>query len=389
MRTTIVTTTIGIPTALANYAANARHYGHKDVSFIVVGDRKTPSETRDFCESLAGYGYPCAYMDIEDQRRHLDRFPELWAYLPFDSIQRRNVGMLKAWEDGADVIVTIDDDNWIMNQDFVCGHGIAGQRAELRCIGSTSGWFNVCSLLEEKNHIPFYHRGYPFDIRWKEEEAFTAVSNESVMVAVNAGFWLDDPDIDALTRMNRRITVKGIQPGARPRIALHSGTWSPFNSQNTALMRDVIPAYLLSPWVGRYDDIWPSYIVNRIAQHLGHVIAFGEPLVRQERNAHDLWRDLDAERNGMMLTPGLCAALRRLPLRGLTYHECYGEIAVNLPAAWKPGERWTESQRAWREKFLEGLRIWHSVFDRMRQTSISALHQQLVSPESAVPVEHR
>ena len=35
-----------------------------------------------------------------------------------------------------------------------------------------------------------------------------------------------------------------------------NGTWCPFNSQNTALHRNLIPAYVLSPLIGRMDDIW-------------------------------------------------------------------------------------------------------------------------------------
>ena len=51
------------------------------------------------------------------------------------------------------------------------------------------------------------------------------------------------------------------------------GTWSPFNSQNTALSAKIIPAYPLSPKVGRYDDIWASYVIYRIAGPLRCCIA--------------------------------------------------------------------------------------------------------------------
>jgi hypothetical protein len=44
-----------------------------------------------------------------------------------------------------------------------------------------------------------------------------------------------------------------------------NGTWCPFNSQNTALHRDLIPAYVLSPLIGRMDDIWARH-VPRAAQ---------------------------------------------------------------------------------------------------------------------------
>jgi hypothetical protein len=127
-------------------------------------------------------------------------------------------------------------------------------------------------------------------------------------------------------------------------------------------MREALPAYFLSPYTGRYDDIWASYIINRISQHFGDTVAFGEPLVRQQRNPHDLWRDLDVERNGMILTDGFCEALRAISLTGASYHQCFGQIAEALPETWIEGSEWTESQKDWRSKLIEGMRIWHSAF---------------------------
>jgi len=362
MKTTIVTTTIYVPRALERYGENAHFYGHEQVNFIVVGDKKTPPETRAFCDSIAAQRYPCEYLDIEDQRRYMDRYPELWRHLPFNSIQRRNIGLLKAWEDGADIVITIDDDNWMLNHDFVRLHGIVGERPELPAVESSSGWFNVCSMLEEASGTPFYHRGFPRGERWKEKDAFTCMAPLRRRVAVNAGLWLDDPDIDAMTRLERPIVVRGMRAGAPPRFVLQPGTWSPFNSQNTALLREVIPAYFLSPCIGRYDDIWPSYIVTRIANHLGDVIAFGQPLLRQKRNEHVLWKDLDAERIGMLLTDEFCAALRSIKLSGSSYAQCYGEMVEKLPKAWPAGEKWTDAMRAAREGLLEGMAIWHGLF---------------------------
>jgi hypothetical protein len=188
-------------------------------------------------------------------------------------------------------------------------------------------------------------------------------------VAVNAGLWLDDPDIDAMTRLERPIVVRGMRGGAPERFALQPGTWSPFNSQNTALLREVIPAYFVSPCVGRYDDIWPSYLVVRIAEHLGDVIAFGQPLMRQKRNEHNLWKDLDNERVGSLLTDGLCAALRNIPLQGATYHQCYGELVTKLRDAWQPDQTWTEAMIKAREGWLEGMAIWHKVFSSAGATA--------------------
>jgi hypothetical protein len=364
LKVTIVTTTINIPALLIQYARNARGYGHSELDFIVIGDRKSPPETADFCKSVPHY--PCVYLDIPAQQQYLKRFPELWNHLRFDSIQRRNIGILMAYENGADVMITIDDDNFVMDQDFVGLHSVVGSSPDLLAYGSTSGWFNVCSCLATDHDVPFYHRGFPQKMRWLENGHVTSSSRLKHRVAVNAGLWLDDPDIDALARMDRPIVVRGFNsqwPGTN--FALSPGTWSPFNSQNTALMRDAIPAYFLSPYNGRYDDIWGSYILTRIAGHLDDVVSFGEPLVRQERNPHDLWKDLDMERNGMIMTDDFCAALRSISLQGQTYHECFGEILAVLTQAWTPGPAWNESQREWRNKLVEGLVLWHAVFEQL------------------------
>jgi hypothetical protein len=363
MRVTIVTTTINIPVLLREYAENARYYGHTDVDFVVIGDRKSPAETAEFCRTVPYY--PCAYLDIPAQQQYLERFPDLWTHLRFDSIQRRNIGILFAYERGAEVIITIDDDNFVMREDFAGIHSIAGSACDLPAYGSTSGWFNVCSLMEVDRGVQFYHRGFPQKARWTEDSHFVTCSRKKRRVAVNAGLWLDNPDIDALTRMERQPVVRGVKLPEGGNFTLHAGTWSPFNSQNTALARDVVPAYFLSPYVGRYDDIWAGYVIDRIAEHRGDAIAFGSPLVRQDRNPHNLWKDLDAERNGMIMTDDYCAALRSIPLQGATYHDCFGEVLRGLETSWKAAADWNDSQKEWRSKLLEGMAIWHAVFAQL------------------------
>lgn len=382
MKTTIVTTTINIPVLLRNYTENALRYGHKNVDIIVIGDRKSPRETGDFCAGINRL-CPCTYLDIPAQQDFLGGFPELWRHIRFDCIQRRNIGMLMAYQNGADVVITIDDDNFVTNQDFVGIHSAAGSRREVTLYASTSGWLDVCAFLDADDGARFYHRGYPQKIRWTERDHFITTQRATRRIAVNAGFWLDNPDIDALSRMERQPVVRGFKPSWPGSIALEPGTWSPFNSQNTALARDVVPAYFLSPYTGRYDDIWASYIVNRIAEHFGDVIRFGDPLVRQQRNPHDLWKDLDVERNGMILTDDFCGALRSIPLTGASYHQCFGEITAALPDAWTEGPKWTESQKEWRSRLIEGMNIWHAVFEQLNIPRVARGKEQSIERADA------
>ena len=129
---TVVTTTIHVPHFLKAYSNDAQRCGH-DVNFIVVGDRKSPADTADFCQTIPD----CVYMGIEEQREYMLRFPELWHHLPFDSFERRNIGILRAYETGCDVMVTIDDDNLLATEDVFRWHAMPGDCRELALFKST------------------------------------------------------------------------------------------------------------------------------------------------------------------------------------------------------------------------------------------------------------
>ena len=113
MDVSIITTTINVPTVIKNYCQNAKTYGYDDVNFIIVGDKQTPLEVTDFCNGLVKqYGLSILYYDVKRQLDYLQRFPDLADYLPFNSPERRNVGLLIAYEMGTDFVITIDDDNF-------------------------------------------------------------------------------------------------------------------------------------------------------------------------------------------------------------------------------------------------------------------------------------
>mmetsp|Transcript_33980 Transcript_33980/g.87243 ORF Transcript_33980/g.87243 Transcript_33980/m.87243 type:complete len:262 (-) Transcript_33980:327-1112(-) len=183
-----------------------------------------------------------------------------------------------------------------------------GGAPTVEVLASKSKWLNVCKFLEEEKGVGFYHRGFPLDQRWSKEETSDVVTKSSVDVVANAGFWFLDPDVDAVQRIVYPVNVVGCT--REENFALDKGTWSPFNSQNTSLRREAIPAYFLFPKIGRYDDIWASYIIRRVADEKGQYVTYGAPIVNQERNPHDYFRDENDERLGYTLTPKFCEWLR-------------------------------------------------------------------------------
>jgi len=362
MHVAFVTTTIHVPALLESYMQDAMAFGHQEVSFIVIGDRKTPVAAKEFCDGLQRrYHYQTTFLGVNDQESYLGSYPELAKHLPYDSIQRRNVGMLLAYERGADVIITIDDDNFLAEPDFISHHALVGQEVEIDAYSSERGWVNVCDFLAEERGFRFYHRGFPLDARSSGDTEPT-VSPLKGRVVANAGFWLDEPDIDAVTRLALPIKVIGFK--RQKNFALGLGTWSPFNSQNTALARDVIPAYFLSPFVGRYDDIWASYVVKAIADHFGDLITFGHPLVQQKRNPHDYWIDLEKEKDGMRLTDTFCQYLRAIRFTGASYTDCYTEAIEALRSAQDNDGSVTTRNRSFLEKYVDGMEVWHTITSR-------------------------
>ncbi len=112
-------------------------------------------------------------------------------------------------------------------------------------------------------------------------------------------------------RLEHRPTCR-FDPGAFP---IASNRMSPFNSQNTFLSAAVLPDYFLFPHVGRMDDIWAAYYV----QAKGFTVAYGRASVYQQRNEHDLVKDMKSEYLGYENNLRLVSDLTRDPERILWY----------------------------------------------------------------------
>ena len=162
-----------------------------------------------------------------------------------------------------------------------------------------------------------------------------------------------------------------------------NGTWCPFNSQNTALHRDLIPAYVLSPLIGRMDDIWArctypflpvalpdccvSYVALRIMDHLRHGCVFGHPLVTQDRNPHNYFVDHEKERIGLEAGGILCKLLRSIALTNQTYLSCAVELIDKLEAAVAASEELKPNAGAvkWVNDMISTYRAWFATMRRL------------------------
>lgn len=296
----IVTTTINKPTeALEAFAAKSGW------EMVVVQDQKTPQD------KLPGV----AYLSCKDQER-INR--TLSDAIGWNCIQRRNFGFWYAvYEMGADIIATVDDDNIPLD-----GWGenlIVGAESNLNVFTPSSDVFDPISVTNHKN---LWHRGFP--IQRLQNRQVLSVDQQKVAVDVQADFWNGDPDIDAICRMEHAPDCQFSGP-----FPFSSTKPSPFNSQNTFITRKVVPHYFMFPEVGRMDDIWASYHV----QKQGFKVAYGKASVVQKRNAHNLTKDFKHEISGYLDTDEIIKrwntpspVLDILPVRTRRAFELYQEM---------------------------------------------------------------
>ncbi len=359
----LVITTINVPTLLEGYADNFEKHGHlKDVSTIIIGDRKTPHEAcRKLAQRLKGRGFDVCYVGLEEQEKYMDRFPKMKPLIPYNSDNRRNIGYLMAVEKGADILVAVDDDNFVSKDDWYDGHRLVGSRGRFRTVACSNGWFNPCGLMDYEPERTIYARGYPYHKRW--DHSRQTYTTEEGRVVLNGGLWLNDPDVDSLTRLTEPVRAVRVN---EERVMLARGVLSPINTQNTAFHRDIVPAFYFVPVgdpvgglpVERYGDIWAGYFAKKLIDHLDDRITFGLPACDHRRNVHRLLHDLELEFWSVTLSDPLAEYLVKWELKGNNYCDCYLELADHLERAEWPHKRMGGEVKAFFGRMAHAMRVW-------------------------------
>jgi len=274
----IVTTTINPPTKALKLFSLMEGW-----NMIVVGDLKTPHDLFK--------GIMCKYLHPDYQEKYYKNLSDI---IGWNCIQRRNIGFIEAYNNGADIIASVDDDNipydnW--GKDLLIGKPID----IIKYVVPKT--FDPLSIFD----APYWHRGFPLDELINRRPTSHYIINN--IFNIQADLWNGDPDIDAFYRIEHN-APKIMFPVVTPYCG--SGI-SPFNSQNTFFAREVIPFYSVLPGIGRMDDIWGSYIAQ---YDYPCNIVYNSASVYQERNVHNFMKDFEAEVQGYVYTPKLLSDLK-------------------------------------------------------------------------------
>ncbi len=277
MKKIIATTTINPPTQ-----AIGKFQRMEEWDIVVAGDLKTPKEYR------LDRG---VYLTPKDQEAISEELSEA---VGWNCIQRRNFAVIKAYEMGADIIALIDDDN-IPYESW--GDNIyIGRPVEVAEYRTEAPAFDPVGATNE-SHL--WHRGFPLQLLPTRD--YSTKATKRIVPDVQAMFWNGDPDIDAICRMEHAPECR-FDEACFPMAANRIG---PFNSQNTFISRRIVKDYFLFPHIGRMDDIWASFYV----QAKGARVVYDRPTVYQDRNVHDLVKDMKQEYLGYENNLNLIRAL--------------------------------------------------------------------------------
>jgi hypothetical protein len=314
VKAAIVLTSINDCTELLKgYLANLAKYG-REVSIILISDVKTPNFKVPKCVAIP---------DLGEQVRFLEKLGFPFEEIPLNSDNRRNIGYLMALAEGAEMIVSIDDDNFCpLNEDFIGAH-IAALGKHNPLVSTEDGWYNNCNLLKIMGP-EIFARGFPYYAR-RSFKVHTQYSEDGEVV-INAGMWTGAPDVDALTWLQRPGQVARCTGSA----VLAPDTWCPINSQNTAVRRDAMAAYYfvcMEAPIDRYGDIFQGYFALKCAKHLGLTARFGTPVATHRRNSHNYLADAEKEIFGIRLMEELLPKLVEHKLTGSSFGEAYLSLA--------------------------------------------------------------
>ena len=262
-------------------------------TFILAGDTKSPADFH-----IPG----CEFLSIEQQR---SLFPRFASILPERHYCRKNIAYLRAIEQGATAIQETDDDN--MPLEAFWGEP---PQPKLGLSATTSpGWLNVYRWFTDQDIWP---RGLPLE---NIQDLFQPrVEEAALQPLIFQGLANDNPDVDAVFRLTRQLPFTFDQ---REAVLLHTGTWCPFNSQNTLFRKEAFMyLYLPATCSFRMTDIWRSFIAQRCLWQNQGGIVFHNATVVQARNEHSLIKDFEDEVPGYLNNNRIIRLLAELELSG-------------------------------------------------------------------------
>ena len=249
---------------------------------------------------------------------------EIFSISPiFNRITKRNYGFLYAYKQNYDVIITLDDDCYPINNSYFDEH-------IKRLQSYDTDYFNVLELYNSVPENIFVKgtRGYP-----------TEPNDKKYPVVLNQGLWLGDLDLPAKTIMENNGMDGKIPQNISSKFEVAKNLILPETKlltvceMNLAFRGEVAPIAPISyqdpdgVGINRYDDIWAGIFMKKIFDKLGKRMSVGLPLIKHNKAPRNIITDVELEAKGDKLNSFIWQNLPNLSLEGKDYISCFLEIA--------------------------------------------------------------
>ncbi len=228
----------------------------------------------------------------------------------------RSYGFLKAYQLGADVTITLDDDCYpIKNQNFLQSH-----LKNLSLLAPVD-WFPTYPHREY-----YFTRGFPYSVRNKKE------------VVISHGLWSNILDFDAKTHLKYSDLH---MPVLNPNLIefIPKNYFFPMCSMNLAFKTKIMPIMYFPPmgydnkgnhWgYDRFDDIWAGIFAKKIIDNLGYTVTNGSPFI-EHKKASNIMENLKKETKGMKTNESLYQRVKKIKLTANNLKDSYLELIEKI-----------------------------------------------------------
>jgi len=303
-----------------------REFNRKDVFIYIVEDKDKRETT-----------VPCwlnnfkifTHKDIKN-----DLGENSWI-IPFKTSAIRSYGYYKAYQDGCDVIMTLDNDCYPEEAPY----WIEGHLLNLST-KTTLGWVSSVPRLNTQT------RGFPYLIRSKSP------------VGLSHGLWSNVPDFDGIDMLkNPDLRLKR----CLQTITIPKNNYYPMCGMNLAWKRDLTPLMyfgLFGPSWGfdQYDDIWAGVFSKKVMDRLSLGVTSGYPGV-EHRKQSNAFVNLQKQAPGLLLNEELWGMIDRVTLTKTTPSECYRELMEKLKIETKT------DKKDYLLKYIKATKTWIDLFE--------------------------
>lgn len=301
-----------------------------DTEIIVCEDRPKKSVS---VPDVGQKTYHYSWREIDD-----DLGEDSWI-IPRRVSAIRNYGFLKAYQMGADVIITLDDDCYP-----VPNHNLVDLHLQNLSLETPQKWTNT---YPDARHM--YTRGMPY------------LNRQQATVMLSHGLWTNVLDFDGPTHL-QNLDFKA-QFSEHFLQIIPQGSYYPMCSMNLAFNREITPL-MYFPLMGqdkegnkwgydRFDDIWAGIFSKKIMDHLGLGVVNGAPFV-EHRKASDPFVNLVKEAKGIGVNEEVWKAVDDVQLESTTCINLYQELADKLP----------DFDQKYFKKLKSAMKIWGELFQK-------------------------